>query len=185
MTERVERPPRPERQRGHAGIELSEVGPDEWRTWRELRLAALADAPDAFLTRREDWENADEARWRARLAGAGLAVVARLDGEPVGMVAAKPDGPDAVELVSMWVAPAARGTGVADALVAYVVDWARQRDLTAVELGVMVGNPRARALYRRHGFRPLGPVRSHDDGRVEELMRLDLTSSAGTVPRTR
>lgn len=36
-----------------AGVEvitIRELGVDDWRTWRSLRRAALADAPDAFCS---------------------------------------------------------------------------------------------------------------------------------------
>ena len=32
-------------------IELQVLTPDDWRTWRRLRLAALAEAPHAFSSR--------------------------------------------------------------------------------------------------------------------------------------
>jgi len=51
----------------------------------------------------------------------GMAVIASLDGQRVGMAAGHQSGPDVVELVSMWVTPTARGQGVGDALVAEVV----------------------------------------------------------------
>lgn len=94
-------------------IELQVLSPDDWPIWRELRLAALADAPYAFGSRLADWqgEGDREQRWRARLALPGsYAVAALLDGEPVGSaggVSGVDDG--VVVLVSMWVSPAARG----------------------------------------------------------------------------
>lgn len=43
--------------------------PDDWPIWRELRLAALAEAPQAFGSRLADWqgEGDREERWRDRL----------------------------------------------------------------------------------------------------------------------
>ena len=52
-------------------ITVREVGPDDWRTWRALRLASLAEAPDAFHSRLEDWLGAGEHVWRERLAAPG------------------------------------------------------------------------------------------------------------------
>ena len=54
-----------------------------------------------------------------------------------------------VELVSMWVAPTARGHGVGASLVNAVTGWATGRD---VHLWVTEGNTAARALYERCGF---------------------------------
>ena len=50
-------------------VELWVVTPEAWRTWRELRLAALAEAPYAFTSRLADWqgEGDREDRWRERL----------------------------------------------------------------------------------------------------------------------
>ncbi|RKT57196.1 ribosomal protein S18 acetylase RimI-like enzyme [Saccharothrix australiensis] len=122
------------------------VGPDDWQVWRRLRLAALRDAPDAFESAYEKWAHAPEERWRRRLAGS-LDLVARLDGADVGMVSGMPGDP--VELISLWVAPAARGRGVGDALVDGVARWADPRP---VRLRVAAGNAHALALYLRHGF---------------------------------
>lgn len=71
-------------------ITVRAVGVDDWATWRELRLAALADAPDAFGATLREWRDADEARWRDRLAAGALHLVADVDvdDKPAGMVAA-------------------------------------------------------------------------------------------------
>jgi ribosomal protein S18 acetylase RimI-like enzyme len=52
----------------------------------------------------------------------------------------------------MWVAPAARGSGLADRLIDAVVDWARANEASEVTLGVTPGNDRARRVYLRYGF---------------------------------
>jgi GNAT superfamily N-acetyltransferase len=112
-----------------AVIELRVLTPDDWQVWRQLRLAALAEAPDVFGSRLADWqgEGDREERWRARLGIPGsFNVVAVLDGQPAGMASGVPTGGSAAELISMWVSPAARGHGVGDQLVRAVERWARQ-----------------------------------------------------------
>ncbi|MBP2338680.1 ribosomal protein S18 acetylase RimI-like enzyme [Saccharothrix coeruleofusca] len=128
-------------------IEVRALEVADWRLWRDLRLAALRDAPEAFGSSLADWQDAGERRWRERLTGSYNAV-ARLGGEPVGMVSGMPDD-EHVELISLWVAPSARGRGVGDALVDSVVRWAAPR---RVVLRVAEGNRHALALYLRHGF---------------------------------
>ncbi|TDC06756.1 GNAT family N-acetyltransferase, partial [Streptomyces sp. 8K308] len=94
-------------------IELRELGEDDWRVWRELRLAALAEAPYAFGTRLAEWqgEGDREERWRARLAIPGAAdFVALVDGGPAGTASGVP-GDEGPEVLSVWVAAAARGRG--------------------------------------------------------------------------
>jgi ribosomal protein S18 acetylase RimI-like enzyme len=131
---------------------------DEWPLWRTLRLAALAEAPNAFASTLAEWSGpADtEARWRARLASVPYNVVAHVDGEPAGMASGTaPDG-DGVELISMWVAPHVRGRGVGDALIDAVVDWGRRSGARHIALDVMSANVYALGLYERNGFRLCG-----------------------------
>lgn len=54
------------------------------------------------------------------------------------------------------VAPDARGLGIGTRLLAAVIEEARGRGRTEVRLDVVDTNPRARALYERFGFKPVG-----------------------------
>jgi GNAT superfamily N-acetyltransferase/ketosteroid isomerase-like protein len=130
-------------------ISVRAVGVDDWATWRELRLAALADAPDAFGATLQQWRDADETRWRERLAAGALHLVADLDDKPAGMVGAVDDPDGGVQLISMWVAPFARGRNIGESLIDALVDWAGER---TVRLEVVTSNTHARNLYRRNGF---------------------------------
>jgi ribosomal protein S18 acetylase RimI-like enzyme len=132
-------------------ITIDELRPDDWPRWRELRLAALAESPDAYGSKLSNWQgdNDTEQRWRARLADVAYNVLAALDGVPVGIASGTADTP--VELISMWVAPGARGRGVGDALVRAVLRWAERRGVS-VRLAVREQNTKAIELYRRHGF---------------------------------
>jgi GNAT superfamily N-acetyltransferase len=154
-------------------IELQELTPDDWKTWRELRLAALSDAPAAFGSRYEDWIDAGEDRWRARLSAPGsYNVIVSLDGTPSGMAGGMPADEDDVRyLVSMWVAPAARGHGLGDHLTAAVEDWARSEGVVSLELSVVEGNENAHVLYLRHGYTLSGkPGDLMPDGVHRELV---------------
>jgi ribosomal protein S18 acetylase RimI-like enzyme len=114
-------------------------------------LASLSDSPAAFGSRYDDWVDAPEERWRARLVDVPLTLLAREGGRAVGVVSGSTDGEHAVELISMWVAPDARGSGVAQALIAAVVAWAEEQGRTT-HLMVRTDNARARAAYERAGF---------------------------------
>jgi ribosomal protein S18 acetylase RimI-like enzyme len=141
-------------------IELRVLGPEDWRLWRDLRLTALAEAPDAFGATLADWqgERDQEARWRGRLGIAGSHNVVALAGNrPLGMASGMPaDEPDVVELISLWVSPDIRGRGVGDRLIEEVVRWGRRSGATTLRLSVLDDNRAALALYKRHGFRDSG-----------------------------
>lgn len=133
-------------------IELARIGPDDWKLWRKLRLEALNEAPSAFSSKLSDWEGQGESRWRSRLVEVPLNIVSYLDRAEAGMVSATLSPDRAIELISMWVAPFARGQGVGDALVAAVIAWAEEQKAVRISLAVFESNSRAIALYRRHGF---------------------------------
>ncbi|HEY9243161.1 MAG TPA: GNAT family N-acetyltransferase [Streptosporangiaceae bacterium] len=145
---------------------------------RDVRLAALADAPDAFASTLAGERGQPEAEWRARIAALPW-FLGFQDGQPAGLIAALPprprpdqapaQDPDQAQqhdpdqdpeqtwhLVSMWVSPDARGAGLAELLVAAVTEHARQAGADRVTLWVAVGNERARRFYRRLAFTPTG-----------------------------
>ena len=61
-----------------------------------------------------------------------------------------------VRLSGMGIVPEARGTGAARRLLEHLLGEAEARDDEAMMLEVIEQNPRAVALYRRHGFQELG-----------------------------
>lgn len=107
-----------------------------------------------------------------RNAGARLAIpgsynlLALLDGRPAGMASGVPTARrDTAELISLWVAPHARGRGVGDLLIGEVGRWAEGAVAGVLRLAVRPANHHAIALYRRHGFTllpyPGGPSADH------------------------
>jgi len=51
------------------GPVVDRVGEDEWRVWREVRLAALADTPGAFGSGIQEEEAIPEENWRFQATG--------------------------------------------------------------------------------------------------------------------
>src|SRR5947208_16562313 len=95
-------------------IELRVLTPGDWGVWRELRLAALAEAPYAFGSRLSDWtgEGDREERWQARLAIPGtLNVVPAVDGGATGMARGVPAGDGAEAPIAKWASPSPQSPG--------------------------------------------------------------------------
>ncbi|SHF59290.1 GNAT family N-acetyltransferase [Streptoalloteichus hindustanus] len=125
----------------------------DWPLWRDVRLAALGEAPHAFKSRLADWHSGGEARWRARFELPETHnIVALLDGRAVGMACGLLGDGGVCELRSVWVGPEARGRGVGGRLIVAVETWARQSGATSLKLAVFPDNEPAVALYRRSGF---------------------------------
>lgn len=156
--------------------EIRLLRPADWVAVRAARLTALAQSPDAYASTLEREQAFDEQKWRERLAE--TAYFGAWDAQPeprlVGLVATFPEHPAGDDgladggpagsgkaaagwhLVAMWVAPERRGRGIADQLVGAVCRLARQQGAAQVALWVADANPRARAAYRRLGFRLTG-----------------------------
>lgn len=166
---------------------IRRLGPADWAALRQIRLAALADAPYAFSSTLARELAYDEQLWRERLATSAY-FVAWQDGQPAGMAAGIceqaaraagfPHAAGTSHLVSMWVSPQARGRGVADSLVEAVCGWARDDGAARAELWVTDVNVRARAFYRRMGFASTGRrqvVRPVEPDHWEEQMARQLS----------
>jgi len=136
--------------------QIREVAADDWQAMRDVRLAALRDAPDAFASTYEREAAFAEADWQRRIAGGGnfLAYAPELGAAPAGIAGGFEARPGTIELVSLWVRPQARGHGIGQALVQAVVSWARSRGISRVHLWVAENNDHARLLYERCGFSP-------------------------------
>lgn len=145
---------------------------EDWELMRALRLATLTDAPRSFGTTLAEERVRTEAYWRQR-AGSGNHLWAAVNAEPAGTVGVR-DEPEGQLLVSMWVRPEYRGSGVADTLVEAAVAMAAGRGSATLMLWVESMNTPARRLYARHGFEPTGrsePMRGLA-GRVQlEMVR--------------
>jgi GNAT superfamily N-acetyltransferase len=126
---------------------------------REARLRALADSPDFFGSSYEREVAFPPDKWVERLSNpAGQWFAATAEGGIVGLVSGLEEHPGHVHLLSMWVDPAARGTGVGTRLAAEVIAWARAREAVEIGLWAVDHNRAARALYARLGFVPSGQV---------------------------
>jgi ribosomal protein S18 acetylase RimI-like enzyme len=158
---------------------------DEWPLLRELRLRALADAPEAFASTHAREAAAPERMWRERAAG-GPEIITLLattgpeeDGAaPAGMTTVRLEGeqPPHGHLLGMWVDPAHRGLGVAGALIGAAAGWARAHGATELVLWVVDSNTAALRAYRRAGFEPTGdhqPLPSRPE-LSESMLRLAL-----------
>jgi GNAT superfamily N-acetyltransferase len=158
---------------GPITLETRRLTGDDWATLRDVRLAALADAPYAYGSTLAIEQAFDETEWRRRL-DTSLWVLAVHNAENAGLVGMYLAEPETPMLVAMWVNPAHRGHGVGDALVTEILRWAAEKGWSQVVLRVAEGNAAARKLFLRHGFTATGqtaPLESDPEARTEILFR--------------
>ncbi len=109
------------------GLRLDLLVADDWERLRALRLAALAGADVGMAT----------------------CLTGLHDGS--SQVEGRRDAADPRELVGLWVAPTARGLGVAGALVGVAAGLAREGGASELHLWLADSNAAACALYDRLG----------------------------------
>lgn len=159
---------------------IRRVTVDDLDTYRDIRLRALQDSPSAFASTYQAERDRPHREWAERVSGAasGDDRVIYLafdddDARCVGLAGCVEDrlGADR-QLVSMWVEPSHRGTGVAAALVDAALAWAREVGARRIGLWVVRGNDRARRFYERAGFSVTGDVQPLPSDPCKEEVRM-------------
>jgi ribosomal protein S18 acetylase RimI-like enzyme len=172
-------------------ISVRALGEEDWEQFRDIRLAALQDSPEAFVATYAQEAALDEQVWRERMRRARR-LVAERDGTPVGVVSLGTgdlEHPRTGELFGLWVAPEGRGGGVAWKLVEAGAAQALADGHKNLGYWVGTDNGPAVAFASSFGFRPTGirrPMRvtSEADGAEEIVMVLPLGVDPGAVPST-
>jgi ribosomal protein S18 acetylase RimI-like enzyme len=133
--------------------------PEDAAAFQVLRLAALLDTPEAFGASHAEEKDQGLAQVARRLeAGPARAVFGAFDGPTlVGCAGlAREPGLRKAHKAFVWglyVAPSARGRGVARRLMAAAIDLARATPgIAKITLSSDAGNPAAIALYESLGF---------------------------------
>ena len=136
------------------------------------------DELDAFLA------GFDGGFYARAIAGPDSAVLmGEYDGQPAGFcfMGVQPDFP--VESPQRWwvlgqlyLLPVAKGSGMAQAMLAWAIDESRARGMEELYLTVWIDNPRARRLYENHGFVECGKYAYRVGSVIDDdrIMRLTL-----------
>lgn len=166
-------------------IDVRSLGEEDWQDFRSVRLAALRESPDAFVSSLDEENAYAEDFWRLRMRRSQR-LLAEEDERPVGVVSVRSQGTgesQICELFGLWVVPEKRGKGVAWQLVEAAARHARENDCHALAYWVGTDNGRAVAFASSFGFRPTDdrrPMRAGgNDGDEELMMLLPLGSDAG------
>jgi GNAT superfamily N-acetyltransferase len=132
--------------------------PDDASSYREVRLRALREHPEAFATTVEEELERSVEETRGRLAAGSHQVTfgAFADSRLVGIATiVRPSRirtRHRATIAAMYVVPEARGAGAGRALLKGCLRAAAEWQVTDVALAVTVGNDAARNLYASAGF---------------------------------
>ncbi len=137
---------------------IRRLGQGDLPALRLLRLEALRAHPEAFGVTAEEEAQEDTARLVVAPPGIMLGgfAVGRLIACAGFMVSHRIKQRHKGQVFGFYVAPAWRGTGIGDGLLAGLIAEGRATNLRTLMLSVTVGNTPARFLYRRNGFQAYG-----------------------------
>lgn len=156
------------------GLVIRGTEESDWDILKEIRLAALLDAPTAFGVTHSAAMANTELQWRDRAAhrGPGRFTLAMRNGVAVGIVGRVLHSPTESNLIAMWVTPAERGTPVARRLVDAVKSEAIAQNYARIILEVAPTNIRAASFYQKQGFAFLPewePLASHTQIMLQKM----------------
>lgn len=174
-------------------IRVRVLSEDEWPTYRDVRLRALRESPEAFVASAEEEEAFGDEIWVKRMERSRRLLAE--DGDNVIGVVSVGTGhrtriPGAGELFGLWVEAPRRGSGVARKLMEEAAAVGRDLGLRQLLYWVGTDNGRAVAFASSFGFRPTDdrrPMRirgldDDEDAESEELMMVYPLGDHGGVP---
>jgi ribosomal protein S18 acetylase RimI-like enzyme len=168
---------------------IREITEEDWEILRDIRLAALLDAPTAFGLSHAIAAAYSDAQWRDRASRRGQAefILAIINGVAVGIAGHFVNPTSEFNLIAMWVKPECRGTTVAAQLVESVKMRAVSRGHARIVLSVSPDNGAAAAFYRKQGFSFLPEwetLANHPGLKAQKMECRDITCHTRFTPRT-
>jgi ribosomal protein S18 acetylase RimI-like enzyme len=146
-----------------SNVEIIKLLPEQWWRYREIRLEALREEPQAFGSTYAEMARRPAAFWQGRLEDAGQGknsalLFAQAGERLIGMIGAFYDETqETAEIVSVYVSKMERGKGVGKALMEGILcEIGNKAELRKAVLGVNQEQTAAVELYRRFGFEVTG-----------------------------
>lgn len=143
-------------------IAIEPISPHNAMVFKEVRLRALQDSPNAFGSTYARESQLSDEEWIKRSVqwstGRSTALLAIDNRVACGIAASLLDekDPTKAQLLSMWTAPTHREMGVGRQLVNQIMAWANQHGARCLLLMVVSNNHPAIAFYERLGFTRTG-----------------------------
>lgn len=154
-------------------VRIRRLGAEDAALWRDLRLEALANHPEAFGETHDDWAGRPLSDFADRLAR-GEVFGAFAGAALVGSTALDTEGSGQGGLTAVYVEARYRGRGIARRLLKAATKAARRQGMTRLVLSVAEVNDAARRFYLAAGFRDIGeePRTLARNGRLLDVIRM-------------
>ncbi len=173
-------------------IRVRRLAEADWDEYRQTRLRALKESPEAFVASSEEETDYPEERWRDRMRRSQR-LLAEREGQAMGVASVGSEytvDESVGELFGLWVSPEARGSGVARRLLEAAAKTARESEMKHLVYWVGTDNGRAVAFASSFGFRPTDNRRPmtirgaevEEEDAEEMAMVLPLSTSPGDTP---
>jgi ribosomal protein S18 acetylase RimI-like enzyme len=150
-------------------VTLEQLSPPLAAHLKRVRLSALRDTPSAFSStyaRESKRSNGDWIRLASGwTSGQSVFYIAMDEGAPCGMIASRFDeiAPRRAWVLSMWVAPSHRRSGLGARLMDEVERWARNLAICELHLHVTSNNSTAQTFYEKCGFTHTGITQPYEN----------------------
>jgi ribosomal protein S18 acetylase RimI-like enzyme len=162
---------------GDLPVQIIELSIRKWQDYRDLRLAALRESPQAFGSKYEEQVDKPDEYWKSRLEEAAKGtsrwlLFARQGHKLIGMIGAFRDENNGLEaeIISMYVIPDARGKGIASLMMRGILMVLKDNGICVVRLGVNLDQPAAVHIYQKFGFE----IKSVEQGLMGDGLEYDV-----------
>ncbi len=140
---------------------IKNVSPKRWKEYKNLRIEALRNVPQAFLDDPTSSKKIAKKEWQRKMNNMYFAEV---DGKLIGMIGAYQDKKTKLKhimnIVGFYVSPKHRNIGAGKALLKQVIKNTKKDDtIMKLQLGVVTTQLPAYRLYQKLGFKKAGKLK--------------------------
>lgn len=139
-------------------MKITKATEKDWKEYKEIRLEALKNNPEAFGASYEDEAKRSGARWKKSLKDKNKTVFLVLDNnKPVAismiLFESSKRFDHIARISSVYVNPEYRGRKLSSKLMELIIKEAKRKKIMKIQLKVVTSQESAIALYKKFGFK--------------------------------